>query len=116
MSIWDASQKYQADGVPLVVFGGKEYGTGSSRDWAAKGTLLLGVKAVIAESFSPGYWRGEIAMGFPQIACPGVLQAVRRWDEIEVDWTQHQLINHTQHTSLASRPLPSLAAREAPLL
>jgi len=51
MSIYDASMKYQAEGVPLVVVAGAEYGTGSSRDWAAKGTLLLGVKAVIAKSF-----------------------------------------------------------------
>jgi aconitate hydratase len=51
MSIYDASMKYQAEGVPLMVFAGEEYGTGSSRDWAAKGTQLLGVKAVIAKSF-----------------------------------------------------------------
>ena len=51
MSIYEASQKYQADKVPLIVLAGKEYGTGSSRDWAAKGTNLLGIKAVIAQSF-----------------------------------------------------------------
>ena len=51
MSIYDASMKYQAEKVPLVVVAGAEYGTGSSRDWAAKGTLLLGVKAVFAKSF-----------------------------------------------------------------
>src|SRR4029079_16134896 len=51
MSIYDASLKYQAAGVPLLVFAGHEYGTGSSRDWAAKGARLLGVKAVIAQSF-----------------------------------------------------------------
>ena len=51
MSIYDASMKYQAEGTPLVVVAGAEYGTGSSRDWAAKGTMLLGVKAVIAKSF-----------------------------------------------------------------
>jgi aconitate hydratase len=50
-SIYDASMKYQASGTPLVVLAGKDYGMGSSRDWAAKGTMLLGVKAVIAESF-----------------------------------------------------------------
>ena len=49
--IFDASAKYQAEGVPLIVFAGQEYGTGSSRDWAAKGTRLLGVKAVVAQSF-----------------------------------------------------------------
>src|ERR1700724_2908484 len=51
MPIYDAAMEYKKRGVPLVIFGGKEYGTGSSRDWAAKGTLLLGVKAVIVESF-----------------------------------------------------------------
>ena len=51
MTIYDAAMRYKADGTPLVVLAGKEYGTGSSRDWAAKGTFLLGVRAVIAESF-----------------------------------------------------------------
>jgi aconitate hydratase len=51
LSIYDAAMQYKAQGTPLVVFAGKEYGTGSSRDWAAKGTILLGVKAVVAESF-----------------------------------------------------------------
>src|SRR4029434_7526733 len=49
LAIYDAAMKYKQDGTPLVVIAGKEYGTGSSRDWAAKGTLLLGVRAVIAE-------------------------------------------------------------------
>jgi aconitate hydratase len=51
MSIYDAAMKYQEQGIPTVVLAGKEYGTGSSRDWAAKGPLLLGVKAIIAESY-----------------------------------------------------------------
>ena len=55
--------KYKAEGVPLVVFGGKEYGTGSSRDWAAKGTFLLGVKAVIAESFERIHRSNLVGMG-----------------------------------------------------
>ena len=63
MSIYDASMKYQADGVPLVVIAGKEYGTGSSRDWAAKGTNLLGVKAVIAESFERIHRSNLVGMG-----------------------------------------------------
>ena len=63
MSIFDASMKYQADGIPLVVIGGKEYGTGSSRDWAAKGTILLGVKAVIAESFERIHRSNLVGMG-----------------------------------------------------
>ncbi len=63
MSIYDASIKYQAAGIPLVVFAGQEYGTGSSRDWAAKGTLLLGVKAVIAESFERIHRSNLVGMG-----------------------------------------------------
>jgi aconitate hydratase len=63
MPIYDASVHYQAAGVPLVVFAGQEYGTGSSRDWAAKGTLLLGVKAVIAESFERIHRSNLVGMG-----------------------------------------------------
>ena len=63
MSIYDASMKYQKAGVPLVVFAGKEYGTGSSRDWAAKGTFLLGVKAVVAESFERIHRSNLVGMG-----------------------------------------------------
>jgi aconitate hydratase len=62
-SIYDASMKYQAEGTPLVVIAGKEYGTGSSRDWAAKGTLLLGVRAVIAESYERIHRSNLIGMG-----------------------------------------------------
>jgi aconitate hydratase len=63
MTIYDASMKYQAAGVPLLVIAGKEYGSGSSRDWAAKGTLLLGVKAVIAESFERIHRSNLVNMG-----------------------------------------------------
>ena len=63
MSIYDAAMKYRDEGVPLVVIGGKEYGTGSSRDWAAKGTLLLGVKAVIAESYERIHRSNLVGMG-----------------------------------------------------
>ncbi len=63
LSIYDAAMRYKAEQVPLVVFGGKEYGTGSSRDWAAKGTLLLGVKAVITESFERIHRSNLVGMG-----------------------------------------------------
>ncbi len=63
MSIYDAAMRYQKTGVPLVVFAGKEYGTGSSRDWAAKGTALLGVKAVVAESFERIHRSNLVGMG-----------------------------------------------------
>jgi aconitate hydratase len=63
MAIYDAAMEYKKRGVPLVIFGGKEYGTGSSRDWAAKGTLLLGVKAVIVESFERIHRSNLVGMG-----------------------------------------------------
>ncbi|MBV8344230.1 MAG: aconitate hydratase, partial [Candidatus Eremiobacteraeota bacterium] len=63
LSIFDAAMKYRADGTPLIVLAGKEYGSGSSRDWAAKGPYLLGVKAVIAESFERIHRSNLIGMG-----------------------------------------------------
>ena len=63
LTIWEAARRYAADGVPLVILAGKEYGSGSSRDWAAKGTALLGVKAVIAESFERIHRSNLVGMG-----------------------------------------------------
>jgi aconitate hydratase len=63
MSIYDAAMAYQDAGKPLVIFGGEQYGAGSSRDWAAKGTALLGVKAVIAESFERIHRSNLVGMG-----------------------------------------------------
>ena len=63
MSIYDAARRYEADGVPLVILAGKEYGSGSSRDWAAKGTALLGVRAVLAESFERIHRSNLVGMG-----------------------------------------------------
>jgi aconitate hydratase len=63
MTIFDASERYLADGVPLIVLAGKEYGSGSSRDWAAKGPKLLGVKAVIAESYERIHRSNLLMMG-----------------------------------------------------
>ncbi|MFM9829231.1 MAG: aconitate hydratase, partial [Sphingomonas sp.] len=63
MAIYDAAMRYKADGTPLVVVAGKEYGTGSSRDWAAKGTNLLGVRAVITESFERIHRSNLVGMG-----------------------------------------------------
>ncbi|HZF57896.1 MAG TPA: aconitate hydratase, partial [Rubrobacter sp.] len=62
-TIYEASLKYQEEGVPLLVLAGKEYGSGSSRDWAAKGSFLLGIKAVIAESFERIHRSNLIGMG-----------------------------------------------------
>jgi aconitate hydratase len=63
MPIYDAAMAYKHDGTPLVILAGKEYGTGSSRDWAAKGTILLGVRAVIAESFERIHRSNLVGMG-----------------------------------------------------
>ncbi len=63
MTIFDAAMRYQAEGTPLVVVGGRQYGGGSSRDWAAKGPILLGVKAVIVESFERIHRSNLIGMG-----------------------------------------------------
>jgi aconitate hydratase len=63
MSIYDAAMRYQADDTPLILLGGRQYGTGSSRDWAAKGVHLLGVKAVIAESYERIHRSNLVGMG-----------------------------------------------------
>jgi aconitate hydratase len=63
MTIYDASMKYQAEGTPLLVIAGKEYGSGSSRDWAAKGPLLLGIRATIAESYERIHRSNLVGMG-----------------------------------------------------
>jgi aconitate hydratase len=70
MAIYDASMRYQRDGVPLVVLAGKEYGSGSSRDWAAKGAALLGIKAVLAESFERIHRSNLIGMGVLPLELP----------------------------------------------
>ena len=78
MYIFDAAMKYAAEGTPLVVFAGKEYGTGSSRDWAAKGTNLLGVRAVIAESFERIHRSNLVGMGI----VPLVFQGGTTWKSL----------------------------------
>ncbi|MCU1470835.1 MAG: acnA [Glaciihabitans sp.] len=82
--IYDASENYQAAGTPLVILGGKEYGSGSSRDWAAKGTSLLGVKAVITESFERIHRSNLIGMGVLPLQFP----AGETWDSLGLDGTE----------------------------
>ena len=85
MPVYDAAMEYRKDGVNLVVIGGKEYGTGSSRDWAAKGTVLLGVKAVIAESFERIHRSNLIGMGvLPLQFKPGTTRRALALDGTEV--------------------------------
>ncbi|WP_217184052.1 aconitate hydratase AcnA [Streptomyces sp. AC495_CC817] len=82
--IYDACMNYQEQGTPLVVFGGKEYGSGSSRDWAAKGTSLLGVKAVITESFERIHRSNLIGMGVVPLQFP----AGKSWESLGLDGTE----------------------------
>jgi aconitate hydratase len=82
--IYDACENYQAAGTPLVIFGGKEYGSGSSRDWAAKGTSLLGVKAVITESFERIHRSNLIGMGVVPLQFP----AGESWESLGLDGTE----------------------------
>ena len=84
MAIYDASMKYQAAGTPLIIFAGQEYGTGSSRDWAAKGTRLLGVKAVVAQSFERIHRSNLCGMGVLPLQFPeGVDAGTLRLDGTE---------------------------------
>jgi aconitate hydratase len=84
MFIYEAAMKYQAESRPLVVLGGKEYGTGSSRDWAAKGTSLLGIKAVIAESYERIHRSNLVGMG----ALPLVFKEGESWQGLGLDGSE----------------------------
>ena len=70
MSVFEAAMRYQADGVPAIVVAGTDYGVGSSRDWAAKGTLLLGIRAVVAESFERIHRANLVGMGVLPLQFP----------------------------------------------
>jgi len=88
-----------------LLVGNHNFGYGHPHYPPMIGMRQLGIGGVIGESFSPGYWRGEIAMGFPQVICPGIIGAVSRWDEIEVDWDAGVLRNLTAGTELPIEPL-----------
>ncbi len=94
-----------------VVVGAANFGYGHPHYPPLRALRHLGVSAVIAESFSPGFWRGEISMGTPLIACPGILDFVRRWDAIEVDWEGGMVRNRSNNGVLPFEAL-SKADRE----
>ena len=98
MFIYDAAQRYEAEGVPLVVFAGIEYGNGSSRDWAAKGTNLLGVKAVVAQSFERIHRSNLVGMGI----IPFVFEPGTSWQTLGLDGSE----------KVTLRGLPSLRPRQ----
>ena len=98
--IYDAAQNYKEQNTPLVVLGGKEYGTGSSRDWAAKGTLLLGVKAVIAESFERIHRSNLIGMGVVPLQFP----EGESWKSLGIDGTETFDISGIEELNNGSTP------------
>jgi len=105
-----AMQSYDQDFQSKVrigdlIIGADNFGYGHPHYPPMRAMRHLGIAGVIAESFSPGYWRGEISMGFPQVSCPGILGHVQRWDDIEVDWAAGLVRNLTQNKELAFEPL-----------
>ena len=96
-------------GDPIV--GGGNFGYGHPHYPPLRALRHLGVTGVIAESFSPGFWRGEISMGTPLVPCPGIIGMVKRWDVIAVDWEAGRVRNETTGAALAFDPL-SAADRE----
>jgi 3-isopropylmalate/(R)-2-methylmalate dehydratase small subunit len=88
-----------------VIVGGHNFGYGHPHYPPMKALRHLGITGVIAESFSPGYWRGEISMGFPQASCPGIRGLVERWDEVEIDWNAGVIRNLTKSKELPFEPL-----------
>lgn len=89
-----------------LLIGNLNFGYGHPHYPAMIAMRTLGIAGVISEGFAPGYYGGEISMGFPQVECPGVLSFVNRWDVLETDWATATLINHTQGTTMPFKPLP----------
>ena len=129
MSIYDAAMRYKAEGVPLVVFAGVEYGNGSSRDWAAKGTNLLGVRAVIAQSFERIHRSNLVGMGI----VPFVFEEGTTWQSLGLKGDEMvnipglttikprqmmtaEIIARRRHGAERADPLPHRYARRARVL
>lgn len=92
-----------------LLVGGRNFGYGHPHFPAMRAMRHLGIAGVIAESFAPGFFRGELSMGFPLITCPGIVAAVQRWDEVEVDW-QSNTVRHLPSARML--PLQPLSAAE----
>jgi 3-isopropylmalate/(R)-2-methylmalate dehydratase small subunit len=88
-----------------LIVGAGNFGYGHPHYPPLRAMRHLGLAGVVAESFSPGFWRGEISMGTPLVGCPGIVGAVQRWDEIEVDWDANVVRNFTRGVSMAMEPL-----------
>lgn len=113
MSSYEPDFRAQVRPGDLLV-GGPNFGYGHPHYPAMKAMRHLGIAGVVAESFSPGFYRGEISMGFPLMTCPGILQAVQRWDELQVDWDTHTLRNLTRGG--ATLPIEPLASADRGML
>lgn len=87
-----------------LLIGGENFGYGHPHYPAMRAMRHLGISAVIAESFSPGFFRGEISMGFPLVTCPGIRAAVARGDELTVDWSTSEVTNLRSGKTLALQP------------
>jgi len=87
-----------------IVVGGENFGYGHPHFAPMIGLRRLGIRAVVADSFATGYWREEIAEGFPQVACPGITGLVARWDHIEIDWKAGEIRNCTSGSTLPILP------------
>ena len=90
-----------------VLVGGQNFGYGHPHYPAMRAMRHLGVACVIAESFSPGFFRGEISMGFPLITCPGIRAAAQRWDTLHVDWERGVVVNQRTGQTLPFEPWSS---------
>jgi aconitate hydratase len=108
LPIYDAAMRYRAEDVPLVIFAGREYGTGSSRDWAAKGTRLLGVRAVVAESFERIHRSNLIGMG----VLPLLFQGGTSWQSLGLTGTEKVTIRGLERDMKPRQRLTALIERE----
>jgi aconitate hydratase len=107
MFVYDAAMTYSRQSIPLVVLGGKEYGTGSSRDWAAKGTTLLGIRAVIAESYERIHRSNLVGMG----VLPLIFTAGQSWQSLGLDGSEAYSIERIDE--MAARKVLQVQAAKA---
>ena len=89
-----------------VIVGGRNFGYGHPHYVSMRAMVHLGIAGVIAESFSPGFWRGELSAGLPMAACPGIVAASKRWAEIEIDWVRE--VVRSNGRTLPIEPLAQL--------